>query len=334
MQSFKAIPNIGVDGGEFTSGFLGLDWLPSASSSKLKSDHESGVLAILNRLLGKRTGWAVLTEIFYTKSEKMVIRPYHPTKTDPYNAFARAEDAKAATMKGTALAGALGYGTATSNSNVVTAVATSDFYQGYRIKIQGTRAGQPYSMSFKYRVNNPKQITLLAFSTSFGDQTSGVMWDGTTGPVTWIIEGSPDRPADTGTGTGSDTEIRFSPNTFAAPGAPKGPGTAPDEILLHEMVHGLRQMAGRAIFEQVNGNPGMENYEEFAAIVISNVYRSELGISPLRQDHWGFNPLTGPTTAAATFKTTYSQYLSDMGVEQPRLCENLRKVSCAFNPFV
>jgi hypothetical protein len=100
------------------------------------------------------------------------------------------------------------------------------------------------------------------------------------------------------------------------------------------MVHGLRQMKGRAIFEQINGNPGMDNYEEFAAIVVSNVYRSELKIPQLRQDHHGFLPLTGPDTAAASFKTTYQQYLNDMAIEQPQLCRNLRRVPSAFNPFV
>jgi hypothetical protein len=83
-----------------------------------------------------------------------------------------------------------------------------------------------------------------------------VQWEGDTGPISWIIEGSPGQPADIGTGTGSDTEIRFSPSTFTAPGAPTGPGARPDEILLHEMVHGLRQMKGRAIFEQITAIQG------------------------------------------------------------------------------
>jgi hypothetical protein len=137
-----------------------------------------------------------------------------------------------------------------------------------------------------------------------------------------------------GTGTGSDTEIRFSSATFSAAGAPTGPGTSPDEILLHEMIHGLRQMQGRSAKESITGNPGMQNYEEFAAITISNVYRSEKGLPQLRADHTGFAPLTGPTTNVATFKSTYESYLSHMSVEQPRLCQNLRQLGCAFNPFL
>jgi hypothetical protein len=331
MQQFNLIPNIAVDGDEFTSGALGLDWFPSAAASASKRNYETGVLTMLTKLIRTWTGWAVMTEVF-GKQKKMVIRPYHPTpQTGQFNATAGAQDVRAATMQGTPVAGGQGYGVATMNSTVITG---QRFYQGYRIKIQGVRLGQRYSMGFRYRLDNPSQITLLAFSSSFGDHSNDVKWEGDTGNISWIIEGSPGQPPVIGTGTGSDTEIRFSPDTFAAPGAPTGPGAKPDEILLHEMVHGLRQMMGRAVFEQVAGNPGMDNYEEFAAIVISNVYRSELGITDLRKDHAGFSPLSGPETTAATFKSTYDRYLSAMDIEQPGLCQNLRRVQCTFNPFV
>jgi hypothetical protein len=174
--------------------------------------------------------------------------------------FRTLRDEIAATMKGTPVAGGQGYGSVVSNSAVITG---KDFYAGYRIKIQGTRVGKPYGMSYKYRLDNPTKITLLAYSIGdFADDSNQVKWEGDTGAVSWIIEGSSGQPAAIGTGTASDTEIRFSPSTFTAAGAPTGPGARPDEILLHEMVHGLRQMKGRAIFEQINGNPGMDNYEE------------------------------------------------------------------------
>jgi hypothetical protein len=331
MQRFQLVPNIAVDGDEFTSGFLGLDWLPSAEASANKRNYETAVLTTLTGLIRTWTGWAVMTEIFGSP-KKMVIRPYHPTPKDPFNAYAAAQDARASTIQGTPVAGGQGYGSATNNSTVITG---QNFYAGYRIKIQGSRLGKPYAMHYKYRLDNPTKITLLAYSIpEFPDDSNQVKWEGDTGPISWIIEGSPGQPAAIGTGTGSDTEIRFSPNTFTAPGAPTGPGARPDEILLHEMVHGLRQMKGRAIFEQINGNPGMDNYEEFAAIVISNVFRSELKIPQLRKDHGGFLPLTGPDVVGASFKTTYQQYLNDMAIEQRQLCRNLRRVPSAFNPFV
>jgi hypothetical protein len=326
MQPFGLIPNIVVDGNELAPGAAPL---PAALTSK--TNYEAGVLTMLTGLIRTWTGWAVMTEVF-GKQKKMFIRPYHATPQDPFNAYAGALDPQAATMQGTPVGGGQGWGSATKGSKVVTG---SLFYQGYRIKIQGTDHGRPYSANFRYQLNSPTQVTLTAYSTtSYGDNSDDVKWEGDTGSITWAIEGSPTQAPVIGTGTGSDTQIRFSPDTFAAPGAPTGPGAKADEILLHEMVHGLRQMVGRAVFEQVTGNPGMQNYEEFAAIVISNVYRSERGITELRRDHIGFSPLTGPETAAATFKTTYQSYLLDMDTEQPKLCQNLRKVVCVFNPFV
>jgi hypothetical protein len=326
MQQFSLIPNIVVDGDELAPGGS-----PSPAALTSKRDYEAGVMTMLTGLLHTWTGWAVMTEVF-GKRKKMFVRPYHANPQNGlYNATAGALDVQAATMQGTTAAGGYGYGSATKGSRVVTGTR---FYQGFRIKLQGTDHGQPYSVSFKFHLDSPTQVTLLAYSSSFGDDSSDVKWEGDTGSIRWIIEGGPTQAPVVGTGTGSDTEIRFSPGTFAAPGAPTGPGAKPDEILLHEMVHGLRQMAGRAVFEQVAGNPGMDNYEEFAAIVISNVYRSEQGITQLRKDHTGFDPLSGPEATLATFKTTYQSYLLDMGIEQPQLCKNLRRVVCAFNPFV
>jgi hypothetical protein len=331
MQPFNLIPNLLVDGNELAPVTPGGP-PPSPAALTAKTNYETGVIAILTGLIRTWTGWAVLTEVFGQR-KKMFVRPYQPTPLNgPFNATAGALNVQAATMAGTTAAGGQGFGSATKNSRVVTGTR---FYQGFRIKLEGVILGQRYANSFKFHLDSPTQVTLLAYSTaSFGDDSFDVKWEGDTGPVTWTIEGGPTQPPVVGTGTGSDTEIRFSPGTFAAPGAPTGPGAQPDEIFLHEMVHGLRQMAGRAVFEQVAGNPGMQNYEEFAAIVISNVYRSERGIAQLRQDHLGFNPLTGPETAAATFKTKYQSYLLDMGIEQPQLCRNLQKVVCAFNPFV
>jgi hypothetical protein len=252
MRSFSSYHNIKIDGDEYTSGFLGLDWFPSTAAAAQKQRYETDIVASLERLADTWSGWAVLTEIFY-RSRTMTIRPFHPTEqTGPINAYAQATDTAAATLKDTAERG---------NDGKV---------------VQG-----------------------------------GVV----------------------GTGTGSDTVVRFSKETWTGPSAPAGAGASPDEILLHEMIHGLRQMQGRSVRESVNGNPGMDNYEEFAAITISNIYRSEKGIPGLRRDHQDFSPLSGPVTDPAVFKSTYGQYLSFMDIEQPRLCKNLRQINCPFNPL-
>jgi hypothetical protein len=66
-----------------------------------------------------------------------------------------------------------------------------------------------------------------------------------------------------------------------------GPGTAPDEILFHELIHCVRHLR---TWGDVNyyrflrmGN-GFENIEEFYAVLVSNMYSSETR-RPLRRDH-------------------------------------------------
>jgi hypothetical protein len=255
MLTYSKCHNIKIDGDEFTSGILGLDWFPSSASAGQKAKYEYDVVAVLDKIIASWTGWAVIDEIFY-RSQWMRVQPYHPTpETGKFNAYAMPTNLASATLAGTV-------------------------------------ARDPYG----------------------------------------ALPG-PGQPRTTGTGIGSNVIVKFSATTFAQPGAPTGPSTSPHEILLHEMVHGLRQMAGRSVREPITANPGMNNYEEFVAITISNMYRSELGLSPLRADHVGFLPLTGPTTDLGTFKATYSSWLVDMDIEQPRLCQHLRQVKCTFNPL-
>ena len=69
--------------------------------------------------------------------------------------------------------------------------------------------------------------------------------------------------------------------------ARKEPGRDGDEILLHELVHGLSSLVGR-LADSMAGPAGYSNLEEFTAIVISNLYASETN-RPLRNDHGGFD---------------------------------------------
>ncbi len=151
-----------------------------------------------------------------------------------------------------------------------------------------------------------------------------------------------------GTGTGSDTLVKFTPDMWvtsdvaAAFGASSstGPGVGKDEILLHEMVHGMRQMKGTMQCAATPDNPALDTVEEFMAIVISNVYRSELNLGGLRADHWGFKPLSADLTDAQKFidkdkekVTSNYKRLLQLKQEHPELCNDLKRVPAAFNPF-
>jgi hypothetical protein len=146
--------------------------------------------------------------------------------------------------------------------------------------------------------------------------------------------GNPIKKYKPGTGTGSDAILQYSSDTFRSGSAcASGPGATPDEILLHEMTHGLRQMAGMSDKLKVKENLNMHNFEEFVAIVISNIYRSERKIPQLRSDHTGFVALTGPTTDPDVFAKTFRDHLSLLVFQQTALCSNLARVKCDFNPI-
>jgi hypothetical protein len=110
----------------------------------------------------------------------------------------------------------------------------------------------------------------------------------------------------------------------------------PDEVLLHEMVHALRQMQGKS-------NPiptedtlrKYDNEEEFLAIVVSSVYMSAHNKTQLRADHWGFKALDRALNTSAGFLTDAGNFkLMDIYklVWQPSFWL-LRTVPATFNPF-
>src|SRR4051794_14239875 len=72
------------------------------------------------------------------------------------------------------------------------------------------------------------------------------------------------------------------------------PGMRDDEVLLHELVHGLRDMRGQHSITAMSD--GYDTVEEFMAILVSNIYASEVG-RPLRGGHGG---MMGPGGKAIT----------------------------------
>jgi hypothetical protein len=91
-----------------------------------------------------------------------------------------------------------------------------------------------------------------------------------------VLEGS-------GRGQGLDTTVEFSPDMFGAGSAFTGPGSQPDEVLFHEMVHASRMMRGRSFALRVN--QGYDNEEEYISVVLTNVYLSEKGQPVFRANH-------------------------------------------------
>ena len=114
-----------------------------------------------------------------------------------------------------------------------------------------------------------------------------------------------------------------------------GPGSSPDAVLFHELVHAYRHFTGSRLeySPDVDGFPS-QKYEEFVAILVTNVYLSAGGAEKLRS----FNH----DILAAMDKP--ENYLNRNGNRKQveELCtsskirpflEELALVDCTFNPL-
>jgi hypothetical protein len=111
--------------------------------------------------------------------------------------------------------------------------------------------------------------------------------------------------------------------------------------MLHA-VRMLRDVADTSINVNPPDNPDWSNDEEFFAIVLTNIYRSELGtlgwLRPrrqgLRKDHKGHaalpHQLEDPR-AFLGFGLNRSRF-NRWALEQKELFQDLRQVRCPFNP--
>jgi hypothetical protein len=142
--------------------------------------------------------------------------------------------------------------------------------------------------------------------------------------------GGPNRK---GTGRGSDAEIFFSPERLRL----GGPGMNPDEVLFHEMVHAVRAIQGVSTSTFKMGG-GYDNAEEFAAVVVTNVYMSEKKQTALRANHGSRvlpNPekfLDSPDVPAPGARGL----LGSFRLRQPTFFAALAGIApnvAAFNPF-
>ena len=155
-----------------------------------------------------------------------------------------------------------------------------------------------------------------------------------------------------GASAGHNALVRFNPDMWngealAAVGFitkaadfKQAPGVGKDEILLHEMVHGLRQIRGTTDQHKPADSPDMDTVEEFMAIVVSNVYRSELNRPGLRADHHGFAPLPSAQENPQVFlnqagKSGESNLtrMQQFKTQNPALFEDLKRSPAKFNPF-
>jgi len=110
---------------------------------------------------------------------------------------------------------------------------------------------------------------------------------------------------------------------------PPLPGDDAGEVLLHELVHALRQMSG--LLDPYPMERGFDTQEEFFAVLVTNIYTSERGrFRQLRGDH-GNLALVEPQEWATDRE--YRALTYAVVISQPSLVRRLARVRAPFNPF-
>jgi hypothetical protein len=117
---------------------------------------------------------------------------------------------------------------------------------------------------------------------------------------------------------------------------PDGPGFEHDEFLLHEMVHALRKLAGvgnsRWAGRAVPGQLLQANMEEFYAVLIANIYRSEMKRDGLRQ-YYRIPGSSYTITNKEFLKIERNRmHLRQLRRQQPTLFNALNDIDAPFNP--
>jgi hypothetical protein len=105
-----------------------------------------------------------------------------------------------------------------------------------------------------------------------------------------------------GTGTGTSSTIDYTPGMWGPSGTAhaQGPGSLPDEILCHELVHAGRQMKGVQYNKKVSDF--YQNEEEYVAVVVTNIYMSEKKQTKLRASHFSEKIKKGDKTVGKKFQ--------------------------------
>jgi len=142
--------------------------------------------------------------------------------------------------------------------------------------------------------------------------------------------GLPMRGMAPGTGHGSDSVVRFTSQDYL--GTINEPGGRPDEVLLHELVHSLRQQLGISICMFMYDD--FDTSEEFDAILVTNIYRSENGYRTLRANHVGHTPLLAPFDDDGKYYQKFRDPIDGFIAAMPAaFCNKLAAVPCRFNPI-
>lgn len=136
---------------------------------------------------------------------------------------------------------------------------------------------------------------------------------------------------------GADILIKYSPSDWFDPlndGAKVAGGHyAPDDVLVHEMVHAMRGLRG---LWRKDAMLHFENWEDFFAITITNMFLSTAkrpnDLRGSHQPQWEFVNASGVTTPLGFYLYYITQFL-DLKAKMPKLYDQLWKAKATWNPI-
>jgi hypothetical protein len=109
-----------------------------------------------------------------------------------------------------------------------------------------------------------------------------------------------------------------------------------DEVLLHELVHAMRTFRGVTDLKTLpaNKNQDYDNIDEFCAVVITNIYRSENRRPRLLKDHHAPSvELPQPYNDPRQFASLWRDPLRVIQRQLGSVFASIATVRCPFNPF-
>jgi hypothetical protein len=113
-------------------------------------------------------------------------------------------------------------------------------------------------------------------------------------------------------------------------------GASPAEALLHELVHAMRTLKGMTDLTPT-GPPFNDAFEEFAAVLVTNIHTGELTPGGLRAGHTGFMPMqqTWNTSAGFLSDKDNRELVRYFIHQDPSFCHNLAQTVYvnSFNPI-
>jgi hypothetical protein len=141
------------------------------------------------------------------------------------------------------------------------------------------------------------------------------------------IDGSIDPRHRTGVGGGSDSLLHFHPIHWQ--NGVSGAFTTPEEVLVHELFHAVRQVFGMLRNLPLGGD--FLSIEELYSIFVENMYANEKGLA-LRNTHSARSSNVSPDHSMA-HNPSFRDPMRDLFAMMPAIGNALARVKSLYNPF-